>query len=114
MKKILVIIAILSLSIPTVLGTSSFFNGKENQTVEVNLFDDYDPLVDISVTLEIKKIRSLEKRDTQIPTIEKIDDFGNPDFYVKVFINDEEFVSPIWHDTKYVYDPQMVCNFKCS
>jgi hypothetical protein len=67
---------------------------------------DFDPLVDVTVTVEIQKIRSLEKFDTQIPTIEKIDWFSDPDFYVKVFINDEEFTSPIWRNTKYVYDPQ--------
>ncbi len=68
--------------------------------------DDFDELSDISVTVEIQKIRSLEKVDRQIPAIEKIDWFSDPDFYVKIFINDEEFTSGIWHNTKYVYDPQ--------
>ncbi len=68
---------------------------------------DYDPLVDeIEVTVEILKIRSLERFDRQIPAIEKIDWFSDPDFYVKVFINDVEFISDVWHNTKYVYDPQ--------
>ncbi|MFC1751144.1 hypothetical protein ACFL2V_20350, partial [Pseudomonadota bacterium] len=41
-----------------------------------------------------------------IPTFEAIDSIGKPDFYVKVFINEEEFISQIWHDTRYIYDPQ--------
>jgi len=43
---------------------------------------DLDPLVDVSVTVEIKKIRSLEKFDAQIPSLEKIDMTSAPDFYV--------------------------------
>ena len=70
------------------------------------VLEDIDPLIDISVTVEIQKIRSLEKFDAQTHSFEIIDLIGDPDFYVKVFINDEEFISPIWHDTKYVYDPQ--------
>jgi len=63
---------------------------------------DLDQLVDVEVTVEIQKIRSLEKIDKQIPTIEKIDWFNDPDFYIKVFINNEEFTSPIWHNTRYI------------
>jgi hypothetical protein len=66
--------------------------------------DDFDPLVDLEVTVEIKKIRSFDKLDQQIPSIEFIDLTSDPDFYVKVFINDDEFVSDVWPDTKYLYD----------
>ena len=68
--------------------------------------EDFDPLVDLSVTVKILKIRSLEKSDLGLFSIDKIDLFSDPDFYVKVFINDEEFTSPIWENMKYVYDPQ--------
>jgi len=68
--------------------------------------EDYDPLVDIEITVEIQKIRSLEKLDQQVPAIEIIDFGSDPDFYVKVIINGEEFVSEVWPDTKYIYDPQ--------
>lgn len=98
MNKKIISISILTLllfsSIPMMIGSSKI------------LLDDIDPLIDIQVTVEINTIRSLEKLDVQIPCIEKIDKIGNPDFYVKVFINDEEFTSPIWNDTKYVYDPE--------
>ena len=104
MKKILILIFIALLFIPTVIGTPSFLNVKENYNLDTSLLYDYDPLVDVSVTVEINKIRSFDKVDVQIPSVEKIDDFGDPDFYVKIFINEEEFISPIYYDTKYVYD----------
>ena len=67
----------------------------------------FDPLVDeIEVTVDIQKIRSFERRDYQKHAIEKIDWFSKPDFYVKVFMNDVEFESQVWKNTKYVYDPQ--------
>ena len=68
--------------------------------------DDLDPLVDIVVTVEIQKIRSFDRYDWITNTIEKIDWLDDPDLYVKVFINDAEFVSKVWHNTKYIYDPQ--------
>ena len=111
MNKILVIIIIATLSIPTVLGTSPFFNGKENYTNEVNLVDDYDPFVDITVTVEIKTIRLLEKEESSdiFPIKNQLfrDTFldNSPSFYVKVSINEEDFTSNIWSDTKYVYTP---------
>jgi hypothetical protein len=57
---------------------------------------DFDPLVDkINVTVTIKEIRALKT----------IDLLSNPDFYVKVKINEKEFVSPVWENTKYVEQP---------
>jgi len=86
------------------LQTATIKQINGNQTTNVD--EDLDPLVDIIVTVEIQKIRSLEKNDRQLFSREKIDPFSDPDFYVKVFINDVEFESPIWRNTKYVYDPQ--------
>jgi hypothetical protein len=57
--------------------------------------EDLDPLVDQQVTVEITKIRAFDR----------IDRFSDPDFYVKVFINDNEFESPVWKNTKYVDNP---------
>ncbi|UCH71587.1 MAG: hypothetical protein JSW62_04105 [Thermoplasmatales archaeon] len=71
--------------------------------------EDLDPLVDLKVTVEIKKIRALDEIDfiTKTDFIFPILDFlTNPDFYVKIFINEEEFTSPVWHSTKYVEDAQ--------
>ena len=66
---------------------------------------DYDPLVDISLTFQLLKIRSLEKNDNHLNFKEYIDKYSQPDFFVKVFINEEEFQSDIWRNTRYVYDP---------
>ncbi|UCF12704.1 MAG: hypothetical protein JSW06_00200, partial [Thermoplasmatales archaeon] len=76
---------------------------------------DFDPLVDVEVTVEIQQIRAFDKSDEQLSIIpfypifvkrEYIDKESDPDFYVKVLINNEESTSDTWHDTKYIYDPQ--------
>lgn len=56
--------------------------------------DDYDPLVDINITIDIRAIRALDTFDL----------CSDPDFYMKLFINDAEFTSPIWENTSYLYD----------
>ncbi|MGC9308019.1 MAG: hypothetical protein ACP5FL_04495 [Thermoplasmatota archaeon] len=66
--------------------------------------DDLDPLSDVEVTVCIEKIRSLEADDVQPEPIDWIDLVSDPDFYVKVFINGEEFISPVWRNQKYVYE----------
>jgi len=66
---------------------------------------DLDPLVDLAVTVQIKQIRSLEKKNLEVFPISKIDPFSDPDFYVKVLINGQVFKSPVWRNTKYVYNP---------
>ena len=48
----------------------------------------------------------MEKEDKQVFFEEIIDQNSDPDFYVKVFINDVEFVSDVWDNTLYIYDPQ--------
>jgi hypothetical protein len=55
-------------------------------------YDDIDPLVNSKVKVTIKEIRALDR----------IDLFDSPNFYVKVFINDFEYVSPVWYNQKYV------------
>ena len=66
---------------------------------------DFDPLVDVIVTVEIHKMRAFDKYDQQLRFREYVDRWSDPDFYLKVFINGEEFTSPTWHNTKYIYDP---------
>jgi hypothetical protein len=56
--------------------------------------DDLDPLVDIEVTVDIISIRLLEDIDHPL----------NPDFLIKVFINSEETLSPVWINSSYLYD----------
>jgi hypothetical protein len=106
MKKISILLTIIMLITPVFIVTSSTDTTKRNMMVNQTSGDDNDPLVDLSVTVEIKQIRTLEKTDLGLLPIDKIDRFSDPDFYVKVFINNEEFTSPIWNDTKYVYNPE--------
>jgi len=63
--------------------------------------EDFDPLVDLEVTVDIKAIRALDT----------VDLLSDPDFYVKVFINDQEFTSETWSDTKYIYNPEFSSTF---
>jgi len=71
----------------------------QNQQVSLSSEEnDLDPLVDLKVTVTIKEIRAFDK----------IDLFSNPDFYVKVFINEKESKSKIWKNQKYVNEPWSV------
>ena len=73
---------------------------------QTSYLSDLDPLVDVEVTVEIQKIRAFDKYDQQVRSEEYIDLDSDPDFYIKIIINDQEFESDIWHDTKYIYDTQ--------
>jgi len=48
--------------------------------------------IDYHIIFTVKEIRALDK----------IDFFSDPDFYVKVFINDKKYESPCWENQKYV------------
>lgn len=122
-KIIIVFIIILLINISATVSSDI----KENQN-DVN----YDPLVDIEVTVEIQKIRYLEDAATQsttktigAPGQNRLQLFRNlvlwhlnknrivenkPSMYVKVFINDVEFKGPVYPDTYYTYEP----NFKAT
>jgi hypothetical protein len=98
MKNLIkILIVILTLVIPSY----SVF------AIDPSFKTDYDPTVDIQVTVEIQKIRSLEKQDPAYRAEEIIDENSDPDFYIKIFINQEEFVSSIYHNTKYIYNPEL-------
>ena len=61
---------------------------------ERGFYEDFDPLVDIKVTVDIISIRTLDETIL----------LNNPDFFVKVLINSEEFLSPLWQDSPYLDD----------
>ncbi len=106
MNSILVRRIILTIIVATSLIFTATVSPVKSKSLPSQTY--FDPLTDeIEVTVEIQKIRSLEKFDHQIPVIEKIDWFSAPDFYVKVFINEVEFKSDVWNNTKYVYGPQL-------
>ena len=104
MKKsvLLALAGVLMVAFP--LNGLSFLGEKGGESITSEISQDFDPLVDIVVTVEIKEIRSLEMPYLG-KTMDKIDRFSDPDFYVKVFINGEEFKSPVWRNQKYVYNP---------
>jgi hypothetical protein len=104
-KNILSLLIIILISLPTAIGTSSSFSAIKDRKSATYTMDDLDPLVDLAVTVEITQIRTLEQMDLGHHPISKIDRLSDPDFYVKVFINNQEFTSPTWYNTKYVYNP---------
>lgn len=67
----------------------------EASNINKTTLEDFDPLADINVTVDILTIRALDK----------IDEISEPDFYVKIIINEEEFTSDIWYNTEYIYEP---------
>lgn len=57
-----------------------------------------------TVTVTIKKIRSLEKEDPQVHFEKIIDKNTHPDFYLKIWIDGALFESVRYWNTKYLYD----------
>ena len=80
------------------------------ESVEEPTDSDFDPLMDIRVTFDLLKLRSLEKYDNHLNFREYIDRYSYPDFYLKVWINNELFESPVWRNTRYIYD----CDWKAT
>lgn len=89
-KVVCTLVVLAALVIPT---TASFQTKNQLLIRPMPLPDDYDPLVEnITVTVTIQEIRALDT----------IDLLSDPDFYVKVTINGEEFISDVWENTLYV------------
>jgi C2 domain-containing protein len=72
-----------------------------HELIQIEQIDDIDPLLDLIVTVEINSIRALES----------IDKKSDPDFYVKVMINGNEFQSPVWKNRKYLTNINWSCTF---
>lgn len=118
MKKLFITFLITILLFAMISSAHTFF---VNPTGDIN----FDPLVDIEVTVEIQAIRYFEDDITQLTqgisnakrrirlfqehvtwqlTKDNVVE-NKPNMYVKIFINDEAFVSPVYPDTYYVYEP---------
>ena len=96
-KSSLKILCTLSLIATMVIPTSAMIQPKEHASLLMPLLDDFDPLDDnITVTVTIKEIRGLKT----------IDVFSQPDFYVKIRINEKEVISDVWENKVYVVDPE--------
>ena len=95
-----------SIVILLIININVISEGQNSSISDLNYeYEDIDPLVDIEVTVEIKEIISLEKHWFESNSDERIDRYSDPDFYIKVFINDEEHVSPIWKNKKFINNP---------
>ena len=87
-KKILIIICTVLLLFSSI--------GFVNAFASISDISDFDPLVDINLTLDILCIRGLE---------EEIDD-EDPVLKMNIEINEQSFQSQIWDHQKYINDPQ--------
>jgi len=93
------------LFIVLVLLISSFSSGLSTKLSSgLSNNSDIDPLVDLTVTVDILKIRSLEHDDPQLNVREVIDERSDPDFYVTLIINGQSFESDIFWNERYLYD----------
>jgi len=100
-KKILITIMIVFFLTSSVnaIQTQKTTNNEKINIIKSENMDDYDPLIDNEITITIEKIRAFEKFD-------KIKD---PDFYIKIIIDETEYKSPIWKNQKYV-KPNWIVN----
>ena len=94
MKKIQLIICLVLLFNALAVTTSTKTIESNAIVTTESISGDFDPLVDIIVTFDVLVIRALDK----------IDKLSDPDFFVKVFINNEEFISHTWDNTNYLYN----------
>ena len=78
----------------TILFVISSFS-MNSYSAEDSIIKEFGKVDDMSVTIELLSLRALNQ----------IDESSNPDFYLKIYINNNEFISEIWHNTKYIYDP---------
>ena len=72
----------------------NFAASTKTSDYKITIAQDFDPLVDIHVKFVINSIRALDK----------IDILSEADFYVKVEINDNEFISPVWSNKDILND----------
>ena len=101
LKRVVLSTLVITLMFSTVNATQIV----DNDTKDSTILEDFDPDVNIVVTFELQKIRSLEYKNFQHWAFETIDFFSKPDFYVKVFINDKVETSTVWRNTRYVNNP---------
>ncbi len=99
MRKIVISLIFAFFILISILGITALSLNKNTNI-------DFDPFMDLEVTVKIIKIRSLEKDDPQVFSKEIIDEYSDPDFYIKIKINEKEFISPVWENTKYIYFPE--------
>jgi len=65
-----------------------------------NINEDLDPYTDITIQIDIKEIRAYDE----------LDKLSDPDFYMKIYVNDELYESQVWQNKKYVKNPNFIIN----
>lgn len=86
---------ILSLCLVLILLFTSFNIVTATTFQQTQTEGDLDPLSNIQITFTLKEIRAYDT----------IDRFSDPDFYVKLIIEDKEYVSDTWKNMNYVTEP---------
>ena len=71
------------------------FGVSQSISISSQMVEDFDPLSDINIFVDILSIRALEDFDKTK---------SEPDFFLKIYINNNEYISEIWHDTSYLYE----------
>jgi hypothetical protein len=94
MKKIISLILFGLFFLNSFIAAGTVIKHDGNIVTETVYSEDFDPLVDINITIEISEIRALDKIDCD----------SDPDFFVKLIINEEEFQSTVWDNSWYLYD----------
>jgi len=111
MRKTIVVILFIAVLLPF---NATIIKSK-NMSITSEYVGDFDPLVDIQVTVNIQAIRYLEDDQTNNAKSAhsmfkdlffkaKNTDNKQHGFYVKIFINDEEYTSEIFSDSLYMYN----------
>jgi hypothetical protein len=96
MKKFIKILYTLLILTTLVIPASATILPVRPSTLMCTLLEDFDPLDEhIIVTVAINEIRALKTIDT----------LSDTNFYLKVTINEEEFISDVWQNMMYVENP---------
>jgi hypothetical protein len=99
MKKNIQLIGTLLILTTMIIPTSGTLLSTDHITAASSNPFDFDPLDDqIIVTITIQEIRALKTINTN----------GNPNFYLTVTINNNEFTSDVWQNQKYISDPNWI------
>ena len=121
MRKIITVLVIMLMVFMSISANSSKLSATNES------LSDFDPLVDITVNVEIQQLRFLEDKGNTPPKTrfllglqklfsstlfndhEIINDESN--FYVKIFINNQQFTSPIWNNQRSVYNIDWITSY---
>jgi hypothetical protein len=103
MKKSIKILCTLLILTTLVIPASAILLPTRHVSQVISFNEDFDPLDEhIIVTVTINEIRALKT----------IDILSNPDFYLKITINDIEFISDVWQNMMYVENPNWSASYE--